>query len=484
MKRDGNKVLLLGSPLNGSHIIPQVMLRKEHFFRIINNLDIVHSQKELLEILMKYPGILELLPARDKNNVATDGFVNFDSKLYDTMSSYDAKFSPPAKAALKKALAVHEKIKATPIQGENVFYIAGKDKCTPAKLEEVEDRYNPDKKSFRLMGTGKGDGRVTWESVINKSFKLKTWYMNASHGDICSESEYFDPILDLLRYGATAGLSTSPIVERGVEEYFEIHDTEPTALIGEMAYEKEILGVSQSKSTKTPLQSVKIHVTHGDLGNAKFPIAVGHHLGDGIVSAERVIDEYMGSRLQNYLYSGLYPGKIATSLVVLNHAGHFEGALILGIGDFGKLSKGELEQTFAHGLIDMAMKEEERFNERQNKNEPLPKIGVSALLIGSRYSGLSIDDSIYSLLNGLALANQKLSQLHNCKIKQISEIEFIELYEDRAICGARVVNQLIKNGHFQEFELAKPILNKVAGRKQKIHDTSANDWWFRLQNAS
>ncbi len=480
--RNGSKVILLGSPLNGSHVIPQVMLREEHFFKLLHRMDMKHSQKELLEILLRYPGIAELLPGNLENGKAADGYDYFDNSLYESLNSADDKFFKPPAEVIANAKALRERLKKDPIQGENLYYVAGLDKRTPAKL--IEDTDKDGKPSFKLMHTARGDGRVTWDSVITENFTKKIWYMDASHGSMMKEEKYFEPILELIKHGKTSGMATSPMVARGPaeEEFFEVPTTEPIALSSELDYESSLLGVTVKEATKkVVLPTVKVSITHGDLGNAKHPVAVGHHLEDGIVSAEYVMDQYLDNRLSTYHNSGIYPGDIQSSLVVLNNKGLFKGSLVVGIGKFGQLTKGDLEDTFAHGLIDLAIKEQERFENSKKASKGPLKLGVSTLLIGSSYSGLSIEDSVLSLLNGVARANEKILMLNENTLSPITEIEFIELFEDRAISLARSVCNILGNGRFLEYELGHPILKKVSGRKQKISSQVSNDWWYRLE---
>lgn len=481
--RDGSKVLFIGSPLRGSHIIPQLLMREEHFFKILHNLDIRHSPKELLEILTDFPGILEMLPFNTKGDTAEDDIDYFDGHIYEQLDGLDAKFVKPDSARLSQAKAFAQMISSDPIEGRNIYYIAGKDNCTPVKL--VEDA-GKEGNYYRLLATTRGDGRVTWETGIPKNLeKSKIWYMDATHGQMCNEPEYFDAIFDILRTGSTDKLPQEEILQRGEsDELFEMPTFDSVILRNEEDWEAQLLGIKPKKSGDIKaLAPVKIQITHGDLGNSKFPVAIGHHKGDGIVSAERVVDNYMSGRLFNYHSAGLYPGGLQTSLVILNNDDHFEGAVILGLGDFGKLTKGDLEKTFTHGLIDLAMKHCEKGDHCRKGSNQVDRstIGISTVLIGSRYSGLSLHESILSILSAVSNANKILQTNEVCEIKRITNVEFIELYEDIAISAARIVNELIGDDRFRQFEMTSPVLKKVSGRRQKIANVNTTDWWHRLR---
>ena len=153
--------------------------------------------------------------------------------------------------------------------------------------------------------------------------------------------------------------------------------------------------------------------------------------------------------LSDHYNAGTYPGNSQTSLVVLNNDdGYFKGAIVVGLGQAGSLSKGSLEKSFADSLISLVMKQIEQHRNSCVTDE-LKSVGVSTLLIGSGYAGLTLDDSIKSLLQGVTLANKQIQLLKNSCIKQISEIEFVEMYEDRAISAAQILNKLILKGQVE-----------------------------------
>ncbi len=478
INRENSRVILLGSPLRGSHIIPQIMLRKEKFFRILHNLDMTNSQKELLQIVMDFPGILDLLPENSDLDAAGNTIDYFGDDFYEKLLRYDSKFSRPALAKLKKAQETRKKFKDDPIQGQNVFYIAGKSDSTPVKL--IENASSSEKK-FTLIGTTNGDGRVTWESGITKELKTKTWYMDASHGEMCNAPQYFDAITDILISGKTDKLSQFAPVSRGVEEFFEIVETEPTLVSNTLELEEKLFDIITETENEKKLPPVNITLTHGDLGFARFPVAIGHLKDDGLVSAEGAVDKYMDGMLSDYYNAGTYPGNSQTSLVILNNDdGYFKGAIVVGLGQAGSLSIGSLEKSFADSLIMLVMKQIER-HKNSCVTDELQTVGVSTLFIGSGYAGLTLDDSIKSLLQGVKLANKQIQLLKNTCVKQIFEIEFVEMYEDRAISAAQLLNKLIKTEHYNDFSLSYPIINEVSGKRLKIADLDTEKWWFRLQ---
>jgi hypothetical protein len=54
---------MLGTPNGGSFVIPRLLLGRERLMRQIALLDLKHTQRQLLDIVSRYPGLLEMLPS-------------------------------------------------------------------------------------------------------------------------------------------------------------------------------------------------------------------------------------------------------------------------------------------------------------------------------------------------------------------------------------------------------------------------------------
>ena len=59
--------------------------------------------------------------------------------------------------------------------------------------------------------------------------------------------------------------------------------------------------------------------------------------------------------------------------------------------------------------------------------------GISSLIIGSGYGGLSIENSLRAIMHGIQNANNKIKKLRPDDSISIQYLEFIELYEDTAL---------------------------------------------------
>ena len=468
MSRHKSRVIFLGSPLKGSHMIPSVFMKKNRNFKILHYLDLVNSAKDVLEIIKNYQGLLELLPIDAEHDY-------FDEKIWKQLQKTEKDFVTPLKTKLSKAKKVYEYFKNDPIQGENIIYIAGKDRYTPFKLDVTGAR-------AKIFGTPNGDGSVTWETGIPETLKNNTWYMDVTHGKMCDSKAHFPALLELLENGTTNLLSRDRIVYRSTNEIIEMPEETPLAINNEEAIERAIMGIDNFPDVKEHHLTITVEITHGDLGNANFPVMVGHHLNDPIVSAESVVDYYMNGRLSKSRQLEIYPGELDSSLVFFNESSsHFEGAIVVGLGEYGILSENNLTKTITSAMLNFAVKNAYRSRCRVDYSNVT---GISTLLVGSDYSGLNIKNSIRAILKGVNLANKKILAMNDPGLKIIDHIEFIEIYLDRAI---RAMHETIKISKEPSFEdsivIQHPYLRKVSGCRTRIPNDDTSEWWHRIKVA-
>jgi len=342
MARPGARVVFLGTPFKGSHMIPSVFMRKNKAFNTLRRLDLTNNSKDILNIIKEFTGLLQLLPAGAEHD-----FFNID--IWNRLEKSEYDFVKPLLGELKKAKEFTQLLERNPIDKEGVVYIAGKDRFTPFEL-----KFNSSK--AKLMGTSLGDGSVTWKTGIPENLEEHTWYMEATHGELCASSKDFPAIFDLLNTGTTHLLDKKPIHYRGEKEIFEMPEDVSLSINTERALEYAIMGLDPNLKLEEPEPVIDVEICHGDLGNAKYPVAVGHHLNDPIVSAEMAVDHYMKEQLSKNKELGIYPGFLETSLVLFNENSYFKGAIVVGLGEYGAINEGKLMRTFSHALLDYAIK--------------------------------------------------------------------------------------------------------------------------------
>src|SRR6185369_12906618 len=62
VKREGGRLVFLGTPHHGSHLMVESLLGKSDTMRMLARLDLAHGLQAVLDIVAGYPGALQLLP--------------------------------------------------------------------------------------------------------------------------------------------------------------------------------------------------------------------------------------------------------------------------------------------------------------------------------------------------------------------------------------------------------------------------------------
>ena len=211
---------------------------------------------------------------------------------------------------------------------------------------------------------------------------------------------------------------------------------------------------------------VKVSVSQGDLLYAAFPILIGHFNRDGILYAEKSMDNYLDGVLTQRHRLGLYPGVIGSSEVLTGSGQQIKGALIVGLGDAGKLTAYQLSRTVEQGITNYLLVL------KNNTKE----IGISSLIIGCGYGGLTIENSVRAILEGIQQANNKIRKLQGEDAGVISFVEFVEKYENRALNCYYALNTLTKETNISLNKKIKTLF----GLERHAAPDQADEWWNRI----
>jgi len=465
------KVLFLGSPLGGSYLIPEILVGKGGRLKQLAGLDLLHSKEKLLHLFNTYDGILSLLPidttAHDFTDVATwkkmkQHFVSVNWPIPDDIT-------------LKKFSTFHKKVSSfdtTIYNDKNFIYIAGKSEVTVNGFYYNLASGNEDKLIF--TGTPFGDGSVTWASGIPKEIKEndRVYYTMVGHGDLANAPDIFDGIREILKTGKTNLLSKQLPVSRGEKPVFDM----PEQLVEDLTLENVenvMLGATKPETVYEEIYPpITIEMKCGDLRYATYPIIVGHLRSDGIMSAEKVVDFYFNNLLSKRLATGNYPGNIGESKYFSNPNRKPLGALIVGMGKTEKLSGYQLEETVKQGVIEYLCS----FNKKDSGSAN--SLGISSLLLGCGYSGLSVETAIKAIVSGVHKANETIRNNGDKVWPVIDKIEFIEIFEDRALQALICLDQL-KNNTSAKFNF-EPKLQKLIGSRKRLNFENNIDWWQRI----
>jgi len=476
IQHPGARFIMLGTPNNGSYSIPRMLLGQDKLVKKLALIDLKNSIRELLDIVRKFPGVLELLP-----DFGSPSLNLFDKSTWDRLAIATGDDWPvPQKAALAKAHQFRTLLNSFPLQNEDrekIVYVAGVAPQTPIGLRVEEGK-------VIFAATPDGDGRVSWDSGIPAN--IKTWYMDASHGDMADHPPAFEAIKELLDFAKTDKLATeAPARVRGVQDVFDLKPDEIDMYPDQIDLQTAITGGRDMRFTAEPIvDQIHLLVSHGDLAFARNPVVVGHYLREGqLFSAERALDKCLDEQLSQRLQLNIYPGDIETCAIVLNKPNRKpQGAIVIGLGEVGKLRVSNLSATFSYALRSYGMQLVENSKAAGLDGDTVIDVKISSLLIGGSTAGLPTRDALVALLKGAISANTSLSETYKDLQVRIVELEFIEWYEDEAI------NLIETLHHFEGFERdignhfhIPKIIRKIGGGKRRIRFTEAPGWWQRMQ---
>lgn len=468
LKASQGRLVMLGTPNGGSHTISQVLLGREAVLRNLARLDFAHDRREVLDVVRRFRGLLELLPAptRDEDY--------FRLKTWqDLHREFGDDWLLPDEADLKSAHELRRLLdNPQTIDPDCMYYVAGKAAATPTAIRI--DRESKGDERIVVEATAEGDGRVPWSTGLLPG--VKTWYAAAEHGDLANHPPAFPALVELLERGDTRLLPNRPSVPRGSTSAFLLPRQDSPCYPTEETLENDALGSSATPEPPEKQRLIKVRITHGDLRYARHPVLLGHYQNDSIVGAERVLDKALGGKLQARRQLGLYSGPVETASVVLDAKANPPGAIVVGLGPVGGLTPGDLRRTIARGLVSYALDLVER--------EPLAgyrALRVSLLLVGSGEGGVTLRDSVAAILEGAYEANRGLRRALPSRVG-VDELELLEFDLDRAVRASRVLEKMSRERDYgSRFDLSNWRVAEGKGGTRRIAYEDDPAWWTRLQ---
>ena len=470
------KLLFLGAPLGGSFRIPAVLFGQDAIISKLAKIDIFHTKKDLLKMFCRMPGILSLLPH------ATDQENDFAKPaVWTKMGEVYEDWPLPLSGDLKEFENYRDKIirEMENLDYSNIIYIAGKDKATPCgyRIDST-----PAGKELVILSTAEGDQSVTWETGIPKKMihNGSVYYVNVTHGGLSNDPSIFKGISEIISSGSTNLLSKTRPSVRAVEKLFRAPQQESFDLTPE-GIERSILGLDAQEKEKPQAETaINVSISNGDLHYASYPVLAGHFLGDGILYAEKAINYYLEDALNEKNKLAIYPGEIGSSEIFISNKQDFQGAIIVGLGAPGTLTAYQLtrtvEQSMVRYLLDLNRK-----HKGEQKTHATGAVGISSLIIGCGYGGLSIESSLRAIIQGVQNANNKIKKLHAETAVCVQHIEFIEQYEDTALnCFYSLTRIRNEEDRTLNITIEEKRIATLLGSKKQLRNEMPSNWWKRL----
>jgi len=473
------QLVFLGAPLGGSFRIPYVLFGLDSLIHTLDFLDITHSQKDLLTVFSQFPGILSLLP------LTTDAANDFAKRgTWERMCEAfgDDTWPIPADDLLRQFGSYRDnvlaKAKSNPIDFTRISYVAGQSR----QNQQTISGFSTANEKLTFLATKEGDESVTWDSGIPKQLIAKNtvYYSDVSHGELANDPKLFGAITDLLNTGSTTQLKRTRPILRSLDKEFKAKtifnfDLSPTGV------EKSLMGLGADDRFTAGDVPITVSVSNGDLKYALYPLMVGHFENDGIHNAEKAIDQYLNNELARRYQLGLYKGTFGTSEEIISGAQKgFQGTIIVGLGQQGMLTEYRLTSTVEQGVVKYLANLNGKADTAPTKGPAAEHIGISALVIGSGYGGLRIENAIRAILQGVQNANAKVRKIYDSP-KVIDTIEFVELYKDKALTCIKAISAIEKE-ESQALNIFRNgnKIKKLTGWRERLLVDDTTEWWTRI----
>jgi len=484
----GSRFLMLGTPNLGSHEAVRWLTGHNPTQTKLTLLDIVHSTDDIIDIVSRFPGLLELLPFDPAGvDFAQQGL------WIELKQQLAARWQPADGQALMTARGTWDFLKNAAPDPRHMVYVAGCQKATVVdyRLADYDEPRLAGRKRLEFIATGEGDGTVTWNS--GRLPGVKTWYVeDTAHDELCAKKSAFPGYLDLLTSGATTRLSSTPPTRTraaaGEPELFILPALPPSDDIPDEASLRSFgFGISRpfdEEAAGRGVPMIEVSLRHGSLAYSQHPVLVGHYLGDTIISAEKALDERLAQTLSERLQLGLYPGRLDTHAVFFSPDGDTKpgGAVVVGLGQVGELSPGLLMKGVRDAMLDYALRIAQWPDDRFGPADRVRSAALTCLLVGSGAGGMTPRDSLDAILRGATAANDKLVRAQMEGKVVIDRIEFVELFEDVAIAAAEALHAVLSDGQLA-LAVAWPAgtLEEGEGRLRRVRHDDTPDWWQRLE---
>ena len=467
----GFRLIFLGAPLAGSFRIPSVVFAEDVIIDKLSRIDVFHTKKDLVRIFTRLPGILSLLPHTKEQDFS-------QTATWEAMRSAFGASDWPIPGAEDLAVfgKYRDKIQASfaNVDLSNTIYVAGRAKATPCgyRIDEGDEG-----SELVFLSSAEGDETATWESGIPARMikSGSVYYADIPHGSLANEPEIFEGIGELLANGSTLLISRTRPQVRSDQKIFRSPDLIDFDL-SPQGVENSILGIRAKEKVRNTQHLLKLSVCNGDLKYATYPVLAGHFTGDGILYAEKAIDFYLKGALSERHRLGLYPGPVGSSEVVLSYSeDSFKGAVIIGLGDFGTLTAFQLAKSIEQGTSNYLLS----LNNHHVKTHLQP--GITSLIIGCGYGGLTIDSSVNAVATGVNNANSKIRNLFGDRAILINHLEFVEQDRRKALSCLYALYKIEKNSdHTLSAVLNKRVIVEKPGHTESYTLDSPTGWWTRI----
>jgi CHAT domain-containing protein len=499
--RDGARMLMLGTPNGGSWSPMQTLSGDDTFGNALAAFGSLFDNSGARKMMAGMPGFLQLQAALLDKSLGLDQAASWQKLADEDMARLAERstwhledvqraiyqWGAPPQTVLDQAVALRKRLDAQAAalgaDAARMLMVVGHAAFTPAGF------------TFGAAGLeyldapGGGDGRVPLGCALLPG--VRTWKLDATHGDLPKTTSAFPAFVELLTQGDTrlldgvgatglaaarAGSQPSSNRDVGVSSGAPApRRSRPSR--GLLASEPpsspaDVLGATARLAADERHAGVPLHVSvlNVDLKFVHQPLLVGHYRSMGLTGTEDVVDRLVSGAMSRSLAAGLYPDATGTHQIFGNLRRDPQNVLamarplaviVAGLGEEGKLRAVDLSWSVRQAVLAYAQRLAE-----QPSGAPA-EFELAATLLGSGGTGISAGSAAQAIAQGAHDANLKL---RDNGWPQIGRLLLVELYLDRASDAWRAL-EVQATATPNQLKLVGPV-QSGAGALRRLLDSS------------
>ncbi|MFN7631629.1 MAG: CHAT domain-containing protein [Cyanobacteriota bacterium] len=456
MANEGSRLLMLGTPNEGSWAPMQVLSGDDNFGNTLTAVGAPFQDHKARALMAQFPGFLQLqaglldpsLPLGQRSGWQQLAAADLDQAKawswwhHDLRQLEEFRWGVPEEEALSRAVNFWENMRSQrdrdlPLWSDKVVMVVG---SAPFTTEGYE--IGADGLVYR-EAQGRGDGRVTYRSAMLPG--VRTWKLACDHGKLPAYKEAFHGFKELLETGDTKHKALHPF-----------SDTTPSRGVGEPATASQVRRRRPSREGRStvprssdddlytlpiedptgshhaPQQSpLAITVHNGHLAFVSHPLMIGHYNASRLTGTEAEVDGLIGGVMKEALEIGCYPDRPGSHQVFINtntanprQKAQPDSVIVVGLGEEGKLSATELANSVRMAVLAFAQRCKEGPAGAETPFE------LWATLLGSGGSGIDAGQAAQMIARGVHAANEILCKQE--RWPKVGSLHLVELYLDRA----------------------------------------------------
>ncbi|MBL8313787.1 MAG: CHAT domain-containing protein [Rubrivivax sp.] len=498
------RLVMLGTPNGGSWAPMQVLSGDDSFGNALAAVGSPFQDQAARQLMAGMPGFIQLQAgltdprlALDQEetwrNLARRDLAHLRERSWwhrnwlgetdrdDQLAVYE--WGVPSQAVLDQARALRQRLdeqrrSALPGFADKLALVVGRAKFTPDGFEWREDEG-----FVYLNAVDGGDGRVPLQEALLPG--VRTWTLDSEHGSLPSAKSAFDAFNELLVSGTTdrlprlAGTRGAPGAAASQTVRHEAsRPSRGRALAMPPGAEGEVFNV-RGVDQPTPARerqgpALQVTVVNGNLAFNRLPLFLGHYRSLALTGTESVVDELIGGTMSTALNlkAGSYPDACGTHQVFVNTRrdparpngwASPPAAIVVGMGEEGKLSHAMLAATVRQAVLGWLQREAED----RSRGHSSGRVEIAATLLGSGGIGISAGAAARAIVQGVMDANQRVA---STGWPPVQRLELVELFLERASEAWREL-RLLAESRRDECEL-EPTIRFGTGPLRRPLDSS------------